>query len=261
MSRKKQTQPRFLLSAGFSACLSNCQLTAHVLLDVFLLLVDKSKSSLFQAPRKQGKRLERREDGEVEHVKHCCHNFNRLRQHLRQSLGFALGFARRVKQTWRACETHRTFPHFKISFFLFFVFSFLVFWHENGFLEAGRVVAGLRQPRPQSSSAIADMMSPVKLVDRARFQASYGNSDSANWPGHEAGTEVFKRSLQVLPSSLPAGFCSPRSFAARPTALTESLVLAKTKTFLSAGTDLTLLSCKFCDVLSISVVVLPCQWV
>ena len=55
----------------------------------------------------------------------------------------------------------------------------------------GRVAAGLRQPRPKSSSAIANVTSPVKLVDRARFQASYGNSDSANWPGYEAGTEVF----------------------------------------------------------------------
>ena len=45
------------------------------------------------------------------------------------------------------------------------------------------------QPRSQSSSAIADVTSPAKLVGkiRTRFQASSGNSDSANWPGYEAG--------------------------------------------------------------------------
>ena len=60
-------------------------------------------------------------------------NFDSLRQHLRQSLGFA----RRVKQTWRACETllHCTFPHFNISFFFF---SFLVFWREKRFSGSGR---------------------------------------------------------------------------------------------------------------------------
>ena len=44
------------------------------------------------------------------------------------------------------------------------------------------------QPRAQSSSAISDVTSPVKLVGkiRTRFQASSGNSDSANWPGYEA---------------------------------------------------------------------------
>ena len=61
-------------------------------------------------------------------------NFDSLRQHLRQSLGFA----RRVKQTWRACETllHRTFPHFNISFFFFFFPCLLtretVFWKWAG---------------------------------------------------------------------------------------------------------------------------------
>ena len=48
------------------------------------------------------------------------------------------------------------------------------------------------QPRSQSSSAISDVTSPVKLVGkirpgRARFQASSGHSDSANRPGYEAG--------------------------------------------------------------------------
>ena len=44
-------------------------------------------------------------------------------------------------------------------------------------------------PRSQSSSAISDVTSPVKLVGkvRTRFQASSGNSDSANCPGYEAG--------------------------------------------------------------------------
>ena len=46
------------------------------------------------------------------------------------------------------------------------------------------------QPRSQLSLAISDVMtSPVKLVEKIRtwFQASFGNSDSANWPGYEAG--------------------------------------------------------------------------
>ena len=40
-----------------------------------------------------------------------------------------------------------------------------------------------------SSLAISDVTSPVKLVGKIRtwFQASPGNSDSANWPGYEAG--------------------------------------------------------------------------
>ena len=89
----------------------------------------------------------------------------------------------------RACETllHRTFPHFNISFFFFLSLSFDT---RNGFLEVGGVASGLRHSRRQSSSAISDVASPVKLIDRARFQASSGNSDSANWPGYGAGTEV-----------------------------------------------------------------------
>ena len=46
------------------------------------------------------------------------------------------------------------------------------------------------QQSSQSSSAISDVTSPVKLVGkiryRARFQASSGHSDSANRPGYEA---------------------------------------------------------------------------
>ena len=49
------------------------------------------------------------------------------------------------------------------------------------------------QPRSQSSSAISDVTSPVKLVGKIRpggyrawFQASSGHSDSANRPGYEA---------------------------------------------------------------------------
>ena len=47
------------------------------------------------------------------------------------------------------------------------------------------------EPRSQSSSAISDVTSPVMLVGkircRARFQALSCYSDSANWPGYEAG--------------------------------------------------------------------------
>ena len=53
--------------------------------------------------------------------------------------------------------------------------------------------AGLDQPRYQSSSAILDVASLVKLVGKirysTRFQASSGNSDSANWPGYKAGLD------------------------------------------------------------------------
>ena len=40
------------------------------------------------------------------------------------------------------------------------------------------------QPRSESSQATSDATSPVKLVGKicTRFQASSGNSDSANWP-------------------------------------------------------------------------------
>ena len=52
-----------------------------------------------------------------------------------------------------------------------------------------RSSVGSDQPRSQSSSAISDVTSPVKLVGKIRtqFQASSGNSDSANWPGCEDG--------------------------------------------------------------------------
>ena len=45
------------------------------------------------------------------------------------------------------------------------------------------------QPRSQSSSSISDVTSPVKLLGKicTWFQASPGNSDSANWHGYEAG--------------------------------------------------------------------------
>ena len=42
------------------------------------------------------------------------------------------------------------------------------------------------QPSSQSSSAISDVTSPVKLVGKIRLQASSGHSDSANRPGYEA---------------------------------------------------------------------------
>ena len=184
---------RYIYIYLFFTALSNCRLTADVMLDAFLLLVDKSKSSL----RESGLRkfcaktswvLGR--DGEGGACKHgCCQclipvtrswytpwlvAFDSLRQHLRQSLGFT----RRVKQTWRACETllHRTVLNFNISFF----FLSLSFDTRNGFLEVGGLAGGLGQPRPLSFSAISDVTSPVKLVDRARFQASSGDSDSAN---------------------------------------------------------------------------------
>ena len=58
------------------------------------------------------------------------------------------------------------------------------------------------QPRCQSSSAISDVTSPVKLVGkirrgryRTRFQASSGNSDSENWPGYEAGIHGVSESI------------------------------------------------------------------
>ena len=104
-----------------------------------------------------------------------------------------------------------------LSFFFFFLS--LSFDTRNGFLEVGGVASGLRQPRRQSSSAISDVASPVKLVDRARFQASSGNLDSANWPGYEAGTEVFKNivtGFSLLSSRL---LLVPRIFAACPFSL------------------------------------------
>ena len=53
----------------------------------------------------------------------------------------------------------------------------------------------IMQPRSQSSSAISDVTSPVKLVGkiRARFQASSGHSDSANRPGYEAAHYAIKQ--------------------------------------------------------------------
>ena len=56
------------------------------------------------------------------------------------------------------------------------------------------------QPRSQSSSAISDVTSPVKLVGkirlgRAQFQASCGHSDSANRPGYEADQNRIMNSI------------------------------------------------------------------
>ena len=68
-------------------------------------------------------------------------------------------------------------------------------------------VVGKTQPRSQSSSAISDVTSPVKLVGkiRSRFQASSYNSDSVNWPGYEAGGDPLlfclgTRLALVIPS-------------------------------------------------------------
>ena len=47
-----------------------------------------------------------------------------------------------------------------------------------------RVAVGKTQPRSQSTSAISDVTSPVKLI--YIYISSY-NSDSVNWPGYEAG--------------------------------------------------------------------------
>ena len=137
------------------------------MLDAILLLIDKSKSSLFQAQRKRLEKIlrenrvgagKRREGGAFKH--HCCQclipvtsswytlwlvNFDSLRQHLRQSLGFA----RRVNKRGELVKPYYT-AHFHILTFL----SFLVFWHEKRFCGSGR---GNR--RTQSAS------SPVVLGD------------------------------------------------------------------------------------------------
>ena len=42
------------------------------------------------------------------------------------------------------------------------------------------------QPRSQSSLAISDVTSPVKLVGKIWFHASSDNSDRASWLGYEA---------------------------------------------------------------------------
>ena len=57
------------------------------------------------------------------------------------------------------------------------------------------------QPRCQSSSTISDVTSPVKLDGEprhcARFQASYADSDSANWRGDEAGQDRLSPSAEA----------------------------------------------------------------
>ena len=60
----------------------------------------------------------------------------------------------------------------------------------------------LLQPRSQSSSAISDVTSPVKLVGKIRlgrawFQASSGHSDSANRPGYEAASAVRRLPIEI----------------------------------------------------------------
>ena len=62
-----------------------------------------------------------------------------------------------------------------------------------------RAVVGKTQPRSQSTSAISDVTSPVKLVRkiRSRFQASSYNSDSVNWPGCEAGGDPLLFCLET----------------------------------------------------------------
>ena len=60
------------------------------------------------------------------------------------------------------------------------------------------------QPRSQSSSAISDETSPVKLVGKIRpsrylawFQASSCYSDSANWSGYETVRDVLSVPIKV----------------------------------------------------------------
>ena len=53
---------------------------------------------------------------------------------------------------------------------------------------------GMRLPRSQSSSAIPDVTSPVKLVGKA----SSDHSDSANRLGYEAGNEGLGRDVKTF---------------------------------------------------------------
>ena len=63
-------------------------------------------------------------------------------------------------------------------------------WNKTvapSFFHRSTMQMAVSQPRAQASSAISDVTSPVKLVGkirrvryRIRFQASVGNSDSAN---------------------------------------------------------------------------------
>ena len=70
------------------------------------------------------------------------------------------------------------------------------------------------QPLSQSSSAILDVTSPVKLVVkicyRTRFQASSGNSDSMNRPGYEAAWSAFRISF-TLDWQIDNGFLTGQS--------------------------------------------------
>ena len=55
---------------------------------------------------------------------------------------------------------------------------------ETGGHQVGEVTRLSVQPRSQSSSAISDVTSPVKLVGKI-------HSDSANWPGYEAAVRII----------------------------------------------------------------------
>ena len=70
------------------------------------------------------------------------------------------------------------------------------------------------QPLSQSSSAILDVTSPVKLVVkicyRTRFQASSGNSDSVNRPKYEAAWSAFQISFK-LDWQIDNGFLTDQS--------------------------------------------------
>ena len=72
----------------------------------------------------------------------------------------------------------------------------------------GWTYAEKHQCRSHSSSAISDVRSYVKLVGKIR-RASSGHSDSANWPGNEAGERCKKD------ASTPLIFITISSFVAR----------------------------------------------
>ena len=163
-------------------------------------------------------------------------------------------FISRSNLTYRALycgkiETQTSYTHIVLLFtcgtvyiyiyiFFFFFFFFLPLWAIVGlqltscwtlsysWLTKAKVAwsrlqeNGLRKFwAKNASSAISDVASPVKLVDRARFQASSGNSDSTNWPGYEAGTEVFKKMVTGFSLLSSRRLLLPRIFAACPFSL------------------------------------------
>ena len=123
-----------------------------------------------------------------------------------------------------------------------------VFWKWAGSqVDSGSLVASrprrFRMWRHLSSLSIALGSKPPLVTRIARTGL-----------GTRLGLRYSKRWLQVFPSSLPAVYCSLAfSLLAlfRSTALTESLVQAKTKAFLSAETDINLFcfanSAMFCQ--------------